>query len=655
MMKYTLLSATFLFVSILAAQVPKNYSCSNAKRHLHNQAKSASLSVAQIAETERYDVHYYKLDVAMDNLSTDISGTVDILASAREQLDSALFELHSALNISEIRVDGTAIAFSRNNSAVKVPVNAITGQAFTISVDYGGTPPTFGTTPFGGAGMSNESSPSWGNQVTWSLSEPFSAYEWFPCKQSLKDKADSSDVWITVPNSCKAGSNGILENVTDMGNGTSRYEWKSRHPIDYYLISVSVAEYVEYNTYANPTGAPAPVLIQNFIYDNPLTLNYFQNDIDETADFIELFSDFYSLYPFHDEKYGHCMAPLSGGMEHQTMTTLGFFDNTLTAHELAHQWWGDYVTCASWTDIWVNEGFASYNEYLMLENLYPGQQVADMNDRHQNIMSQTGGSVWVIDSLDENAIFSGRLVYDKGAALVHTLRFAVNDDQLFFQGLRDYLDTFADSVAMGTDVQHALESASGINLSNYFDEWYYGEGYPTYSARWNTLGNDLVLEISQTASQANVTPFFTNDLEVRFQRNGLPDTTIRLSIDAPVNQFLVSGMGNATVLNAIDPNNWIINKVASIQKDETFVSVEEVTAELPVSIFPNPSEGLVTIRVPGHEQLTATIYGLDGKVRGEFMFLQQTTIDLTGFGSGSYILELKDAAGKTAIRRLIRL
>jgi aminopeptidase N len=186
-----------------------------------------------------------------------------------------------------------------------------TGQNFSVKVFYNGTPPTAATNPLGGSGMSNATSPTWGNKVTWSLSEPFSAYEWWPCKQSLTDKADSCAVKITVPSNCKAGSNGVLENVVDLGNGSTRYEWKHRHPIDFYLISVAVSKYVDYTIYANPIGAPAPIPIQNYIYDNPQCLPNFQADIDETVDFMELYWSIFGPYPFADEKYGHCMAPFS--------------------------------------------------------------------------------------------------------------------------------------------------------------------------------------------------------------------------------------------------------------------------------------------------------------------------------------------------------
>ena len=200
-------------------------------------------------------------------------------------------------------MNGQPVNYSRVNSAIKVPVNALSDEQFIIETTYDGTPQPL-LNPLGGSGMSQDDSPTWGNDVVWSLSEPFSAYEWFPCKQSLTDKADSSYFYIIVPSNLKAGSNGVLTQVTDLGNGFKvDTNGKTGHPIDYYLISVSVASYVEYNIYANPTGAPNPILIQNYIYDNPQTLPYFQDDIDETVDFMELFYELFGPYPFEDEKY----------------------------------------------------------------------------------------------------------------------------------------------------------------------------------------------------------------------------------------------------------------------------------------------------------------------------------------------------------------
>ncbi|MDF3025914.1 MAG: Peptidase rane alanine aminopeptidase [Fluviicola sp.] len=610
--------------------------------------KSNTFTIPQIAQTELYDVHYYFLNLNMTNTTTALSGSGEIHARAKANLDTALVEFFNTFVIASIEVDGNPVSYSRQNSALKIPVNKLQGENFVIHVNYSGTPPTAATNPLGGGGMTNASSPSWGNQVTWSLSEPFAAYEWFPVKQSLKDKADSCAVWITVPSNCKAGSNGILQQVVDLGNGTHRFEWKHRHPIDYYLISVAVARYVEYNVTANPAGS-GPVLIQNFIYDNPGTLPNFQDDIDETVDFMELFADLFGPYPFADEKYGHCMAPISGGMEHQTMTTQGFFNPTLTCHELAHQWFGDHATCSSWADIWVNEGFASYAEYIMLENLYPGDELQDMLDRHDNIMSDPDGSVWVEDSLSDGSIFSGRLVYDKGAAIVHTLRFLINDDQVFYDALKAYQTIYADSVASGIELVDVFENESGLDLSNFLEEWYFGEGYPIYSVRWNSVGSDLLLEINQTTSMPGVTPVFTNDLELRFDRSGVADTTIRFEITGTQNQFIISNASNYVNILKIDPNNWICNKTNGIVKDLNFtVGIEDNPNKPRISVFPNPSNGPVTIEMRASGDYSLVLMDSKGSVIASREFNSWTVLDLKNEAQGTYILQVvsKDSGEK---------
>ena len=637
MKKIQLLSYFILTSSIIFGQ-SKNPTC--FKRDKGNNYKSNSLNLSQIAETEKYDVTFYHLNLNMTNTSTDLSGMVAMHATANEPLDSALYELFSTFNISEIKVNGQPVNYSRVNSAIKVPVDAQIGESFIIETVYDGTPPTAATNPLGGAGMSQDDSPTWGNDVVWSLSEPFSAYEWFPCKQSLTDKADSSYFFITIPSNLKAGSNGLLENVIDLGNGFSRYEWKHRHPIDYYLISVSVASYVEYNVFANPAGAPNPILIQNYIYDNPQTLPNFQSDIDETADFIELFYDLFGPYPFENEKYGHCMAPFSGGMEHQTMTTQGFFTKGLTSHELGHQWWGDHVTCASWCDIWINEGFASYSEYLMLENLYPNENNGHMLDIHNNVMNQNGGSVWVLDSLNENRIFNGRLTYDKGAAIIHTMRYMINDDVQFFQILKDFQTTHGNSTAYGVDFKSAMESASGENFNTLFEQWYFGEGYPTYSLQWQQLGNDLIVEISHTTSKPNVTPTFTNDLDVRFVRPGFSDTIVRFDITSNSNIFTLSNFGAISASISIDPQNWIINKLGSISESNS-LNLHEVNQNIvSLTISPNPNQGEFKISNL-KEKAHIVIYDLHGKTRKSQLVSPGEFIDIKDLGKGTYIIEIQ--------------
>lgn len=629
----------FMLLPVVALSQKENSPfCSKRDGFGHRTVKSNSLSVAQIAQMEKYDVNYYKLDLNMTNTSTTLSGYSEMKATALVPIDTVLYELFSTLSISSVSLNGVNVPFTRTNSAVKIGVNYPAGTVFTVRTNYSGTPPTAQTNPLGGSGMSNATSPSWGNEVVWSLSEPFCAYEWWPCKQSLTDKADSCDVNITVPNSCKAGSNGILTQVVDLGNGTSRYEWKHRHPIDYYLISVAVAEYVEYNVYANPQGAPAPILIQNFIYNNPQTLPNFQADINETADFLELFYGLYGPYPFEDEKYGHCMAPFSGGMEHQTMTTQGFFNPTLTAHELGHQWWGDYVTCASWCDIWVNEGFASYSEQLMLENLYPGQEIQNMQSVHNNVMSQPGGSVWVLDSLNESRIFSGRLTYDKGAAIIHTMRYMVNNDNLFLSILQNFLSNKAFGTAFGVDVRDAFTAASGIDFTAFFDEWYFGEGFPTYSVQWKQVGNDALVQISHTSSMPNVTPTFTNPIDLKFVRPGNADTTIRFNITGNSNLFQINGIGTINNSITIDPNNWVLNQNGSVTMNQV-LNLEAINEPISMSLFPNPVQDQLTLlNVP--QNSSYRLYDMFGRMKLSGKAINGEALSVSTLSPGTYLLVL---------------
>ena len=647
MKKNSSLLILFNFITILLFAQENATSCSKQTKQ-NSLLKTATLNASQIVETEKYDVHFYSLNLNMTNTSSYLSGTAEIHAKANANLDSALFELYPSMIISEVRVNSLIVNFSRLGTAVKVPVNSSVNQNFIIEISYSGNPPTAQTNPLGGSGMTAGTSPSWGNKVVWSLSEPFSAYEWFPCKQSLRDKADSSFVAVTVPDTCKAGSNGVLINTVPLGNGFTRYEWKNTHAIDYYLISVAVAKYIEYSFYANPVGAPNPILIQNFIYDNPQTFIYFEDEINETGDFMELFYDLYGPYPFEDQKYGHCMAPIGGGMEHQTMTTQGFFSKGLTAHELAHQWWGNSVTCASWSDIFINEGFASYSEYVMLENLYPAEKVQHMLDVHDNVLSQTGGSVWFSDTLNENRIFNGRLSYDKGSGIIHSIRYLMNNDSLFFAGLREFQNDFKDSVARGIDFRNKMQEISSINYTPFFEQWYFGEGYPTYSIRWKQIGQDLLLELKHTASKPSVTPTFTNPIDLRFIRQGMNDTLIRFDVASNSQQFYISNFGTLSSTITVDPQNWIINTLGTIIQDNSLVNLTEVMENnTALTIVPNPNNGIFTI---GNQQANCwvSVFNMQGKNILNKLLAPNELIDLQDFGKGTYLLEIKNSENSEA-------
>ena len=650
MKKILLLCTIVSSVLLPTAQAQLQHPCSAGKSKASGAAKRAAVSATHTALMNQYDVHFYKLDVAMERTNKTISrGNVTIKALATvAALDTFGVELHPNLTIDSVKANNATATFARSGNEVKIflPQTIALNNEVAVQIFYKGTPPSNGSAAIGD-GMSNASSPSWGNQATWSLSQPFSAYEWWPCKQVLTDKADSSEVWITTSNSNKAGSNGILKQVVPLPNNKARYEWKSNYPINYYLISVAIAQYVDYSIFATPAGATQPILIQNFIYDNPQTLTRFKDDIDQTADMMVAFSELFGLYPFHKEKYGHCMAPLSGGMEHQTMTTQGFFEFTLTAHELAHQWFGDYVTCASWEDIWLNEGFASYGEYLAYEKLV-SKAAADtyMEGVHDNVKSQPGGSVFVSDVANESRIFSSRLTYDKGNTLVHTLRYLINNDAVFFNALQVYLEEYKNSNANTQQLLDILQAETSVNFDEFKNQLFFGQGFPTYNAVWNYDGGNLYVELNQTTS-SNATTLFTLPVELKLNYQG-GDTIVRIKPTVNGDRFIVA---TANTINSIevDPFNGLVNN-ATVQKDENLIfsittSINE--EKLFATVFPNPANNSITINTSHYSaEKNIVIYN----ALGEKVFSLNTTdnntiVDVSTFATGFYFVTVGN--GKT--------
>jgi aminopeptidase N len=539
---------------------------------------------------ENYDVTFYFLDLAVENNSVYIDGKVTIKAvSLVQSLDTFAFELYSGLDINSIHINDVVHAFGRNDYLVTVPLTSPVpeGTLLTVKIDYQGTPPSGGFF----SGITTAYNSDYQKNVTWTLSEPYAAKDWWPVKQDLGDKADSVWVFITTSAENKAGSQGLLTATTPMPGGKIRYEWKSYYPIDYYLISMAVADYQEYNIYAYPDGTDDSVLIQNYIYDHPDCLTANQAGIDRTAGFIELFSDLFGLYPFIEEKYGHCLTELGGGMEHQTMTTIGGFSFGLVAHELGHMWFGDKVTCATWSDIWINEGFATYSDYLAHSFLStPYYDSLWLKIRHDQVKAAPDGSVYIPpeETGDIWRIFDGRLSYSKGALLLHMIRFELQNDDLFFDILASYVDEYGDSVATGDDFREWVELQSGKDFTDFFNQWYYGEGYPIFDIAWNQSGNFLEIISTQTTSAA-VTPLFKMHLPFHLTFTDGTDTTLLFYQDANLNLFLYPVSKTISKL-AFDPDQWILHELNSLS-----VGDEEKDSPVYFSIGPNPATDRINI------------------------------------------------------------
>ncbi len=604
---------------------------------------------------DNYDVTFYFLDISMENNTTYVGGTVTIDATVKQgPLQEFNFELLEDLSVDSVTVNDASAAFTRDGDVVSAQLAEamFPGDLLDVRIYYHGQPPSGGFF----SGISTDYSNTWQKNVTWTLSEPFNAKQWWPCKQDLYDKADSAWIFITTSDENRAGSNGLLTAVTPVAGNKLRYEWKTRYPIDYYLISSSVADYQEYNVYAKPAGLTNDsILVQNFIYDSPGCLQAYQEGIDRTPTFIEAYSDLYGMYPFKNEKYGHCLAGIGGGMEHQTMTTIGGFSFNLVSHELGHMWFGDNVTCATWSDIWINEGFASYSEYLMHQVL-EGQSSADnwMASIHSSVKSQPDGSVYVPpEEANPNnvwRIFDGRLSYDKGAAIIHMIRFELQDDSLFFETLQQFQQQYGDSVATGLDFMGVLNDVSGMDFQDFFDQWYFGEGYPIFDVVWNQNADTYFMTTTETTSYPDVTPFFKTHVDYTLHFTDGSEHTVRVLQDEPVENYEIP-IDKEVASVEIDPAHWLVKEV-----DNIMVGISDPGNASQFSIAPNPASGHVTIffeNDPGHEK-QVILTDLSGKILLQTNASgKQTRIDVSGLASGVYLIAVQDGQQRM-VQRLIK-
>ncbi|MDZ4668621.1 MAG: M1 family aminopeptidase [bacterium] len=648
------------FLSVLAFlfffglnQLQAQHQCAKTKLSAQSRAlNKANATPSEMIQMEKYDVYFHHLNLSVERTSTYISGNVITKAKSRAaNLDTFVFQLHANFTIdSVLGANNQRLSVIRTGDIAYVLLaqSVQTGKDFTTQIFYHGTPPS-GASAAIGNGFSNRASPTYGNQITWSLSQPYSAYEWWPCKQSLQDKIDSVFISVTTDVANMVGSNGLLKNIEYVGNNKHVYHWESHYPTAYYLVMVTVGQYTEYLSYAKPKNYADSILIQHYIYSNPLAYSNNKASIDAALPQLELFSDLFGLYPFHQEKYGHVMAPFSGGMEHQTMTSLGIFDFDIVAHELGHQWFGDHVTCATWSDIWLNEGFATYTEYLAAKYLksaaYTSTWVKDMHTSAKKGI----GSVYVTDTTDVTRIFSSNLTYNKGGSAIRVLHYLLGDS-MFFNVCKTYQTRFANATASTNDFRLLVNELSGKNYDYFFNQWIYGAGFPNYTVKWNQIDGQFIVSILQNNAQQSSNVF---DLPLPFVVTRLSgDSTIYLTQNALSNGYFVPVIGKILSVK-FDPENWIL-KNSSVVADTSLLSSLGMENSLTKFVaYPNPSDGKLYLKGFGGAWANISIFDQQGKTCFVGIKKEGELIDLSALKSGVYFLQVLNEFGAVHQEKLI--
>jgi len=588
-----------------------------------------------LANTGNYDIKFHRLVLTPSLTSRYLSGEVTTYFVPNQDISQIEFDLNDQMAVQSVTQRGNNLNFSQSNNKLIIDFSTpvTSGTLDSISIQYSGIVPNSGMGSY--TVTTHYSVPT-----VWTLSEPYGARDWWPCKQDLTDKADSLEVIIQYDryyNSAEmmAVSNGIITDdyiiTNTAGNPDIRVTtWKHRYPIAAYLVAFAVSNYTKFSQTA---GINQSFPIDNYVYPESLTDAQAQSST--FVPVMNYFEQSFGHYPFNNEKYGQVEFGWGGGMEHQTATFLISFNRSLVAHELAHQWFGDAITCGSWHDIWLNEGFATYAEALTREH-FDGQQAFDTwkEDANSYITSEPGGAVYTQDTTNIWRIFDGRLSYRKGAMVLNMLRLKLGDND-FFQGLRNYVVNKSFQYALTPDFQAEMENQSGQNLSEFFNDWIYGEGYPTYNITVNkTAPHQYTVTVNQNTSHPSV-DFFEMPLPFVFSDNNGNNFEIVLDHTSNGQVFQVDTGFEITDV-VFDPHHDIV-------KGSTSMNVILNKQILPASafkIFPNPAGKYIVIENRSDSRIQRIfITDINGKT---LMNPDKNSlkINLENLSKGTYMLKI---------------
>lgn len=615
----------FLFLIILfsAESLFSQVICSKHTSYQNMMRSDESKSVGH-----DFDVFYNRMEWELNPQDLYIKGNVTTYFEVLENnFQTVELQLSDTLTIDSVLYQGTSIPFDRPGNFVlniTLPSTLSIGTQDSVTIYYEGRPFSTGQGSF-----------KWTTHATgpvlWTLSEPYGSRDWWPTKNGLTDKIDSIDFYYLVPDTVVVASNGNLVEEIDLGSD-KLFHWKTNYPISPYLVAFAVTNY-ERSLDIIPLDNGESVELHNYFY--PQSQAQWNASIDHTTFVMQYFSSQFGTYPFIDEKYGHAQFSWSGGMEHQTMSFMSSPSKILISHELAHQWFGDKITCGTWEDIWLNEGFATYLTGLVFEQTDQAEWRDFLMESIESACSLPFGSVQVSDTTVAN-IFDYRLTYQKGAMLLHMLRWKLGDDN-FFQAINNYLNDPALSYgfAKTADLQAHFEMQSGEDLTEFFLDWYEGEGFPTYTISAIQSGVDLSLYVSQSTSNSSV-DFYEMPIPIRVYGEG-QDTTYRLE-NTQNNQYFNVEVPFIVDSISFDPDFWLI----STNNDVKFTRNAEG-----FEIFPNPVVDDVTINSSSEiEELL--IFDVSGKrVFHSFPKKISQTISLKQFGSGIYFIRMVNAEGES--------
>jgi aminopeptidase N len=500
------------------------------------------------------DVTYYKIELQLDTLHREASGRVTIRLNLQNRQSPWIrLDLTDSAKVFAISINGRAATYQHRNGKLDISLDAQNQKlkALSIVCRY--------SVPFLENGLHLV---RWQDKATiCTYGVPYSAKEWWPCKDLPSDKADSADIFIRVPRPLIVASNGRLIDVTSVpsegGNGTEdQFHWKVIHPIYPDVISLAVANYSQFN-----------------IQDKDVTFNFYvftqdlenaKTDFPVLTEMLRSHEHYFGVYPFKNEKYGVAEFTLKSYREHQTIPSLGFNFMTgkhsadrVLAHELAHQWFGNSLTVKNWQQIWLNESFCNYAYALWMEYSTGKQGYQDAMNKYDR--PDFSGPVLLSDSTNVDTMFTPT-TFCKGAWVLHMLRNVMGDDA-FFKALTEYASIYRYKNVETADFQAVCERDYKQSLKWFFDEWLLGVGRPVYSYKYKSVSDKdkwrLTLSIEQL-QQDDPAYKMPVDLQFRLKNGENINRTVLNDKRQQAYTFVLNARCDTVI---IDPGHKILEKL----------------------------------------------------------------------------------------------
>lgn len=573
---------------------------------------------------QNIDVKFYALDLDIRPSTQYLAGNTLIKLKMKTDLTSFYLDLSNNLKVDSVFINSLKKTFTHSENKINFSsLSFKKDEIIDVKVFYQGKPASTGLGSFVFKQIN-------GKDYIWTLSESYGTSDWFVCKDSPEDKADSADIKITVPEKLTAVSNGKLFEEKNNGNGTKTFLWKTRYPIAQYLISIAVAEYEKYTNYFKYTEKDS-MPIEHYSWSGNLT-EARKKMFDLTPYMLKTYSDLFGLYPFIKEKYGHADFGWDGGMEHQTISSMIDYSEDLMIHELAHQWFGDKITCKDWNSIWLNEGFATYSEALYYEVKYgKGAYDGTIKD-YMNYATYAQGSIYLNDISSDANIFDYYLTYAKGCVVLHMLR-GVTGKEKFLQILKNYIndpELVYTSTGIDSFIKHA-EAVHGSSLKWYFDEWIYGENYPKYNFTWNSTNTSdgrFRVNINVKQQLNNNPAFFTMPIQIKIYTN-TKDTLVTVFNNSADQNFEFVLSENVIKIEP-DPDNLIMKGIISVTDIEKESNIEIPQKFELMQNFPNPFNPatVIAFTLPEKCRVELKVFDILGK--------EVKTLADEEFSSGKY-------------------